>query len=139
MGIGLSLQDQGGDYTYDWVIVGSDVIYTFILEAREPASGLPRMNWISAPISGDYGTTFDIVDDFETMGPPDTDDYLTAVSEWDAYNQGLGATSSYFPMSSIWLNEYALDPGMGICLSMQDRGMDYTYNWTISLITPAIP
>ena len=148
-GIALTLTDHGAPYpsTWDWVMIGSDVVDTFTLYSNDPASGVPNVNFVSIPITADYPDSFSIIADIEGStaatgnGVPWN---ITAVQRWDATSYGFASTSSYSPgpfPPEGWTNNYVLNPGDGIALTLTDHGAPYpsTWDWTISLITPVVP
>ncbi|MCK4758211.1 MAG: hypothetical protein KAS67_07155 [Thermoplasmata archaeon] len=148
-GIALTLMDFGAPYpsTWDWVMIGSDVIDTFTLYSNDPTGGVPNVNFVSVPITADYPDSFSIIADIEGStaatgnGVPWN---ITALQRWDATSYGFSSTSSYAPgpfPAEGWTNNFLINPGDGIALTLMDFGAPYpsTWDWTISLITPVVP
>ncbi|MCK4758210.1 MAG: hypothetical protein KAS67_07150 [Thermoplasmata archaeon] len=143
-GIALILADLGAPYpvTYDWVMIGSDVVDAVTLIGNDPTSDYPSINWISLPISGIYSTSFDVVDDIEGGHGAGNGNTITLVESWNPQGQ-TGYPLTYYSPGPIppsnWYNEFSIALGAPIAVALQDKGMDWTYDWTISLITLEVP
>ena len=126
-------------------MIGSDVVDTITLTGNDPDSGYPSINYLSVPITGDYGMAFDIVTDIEGgtgstgNGEPNN---INSILMYDPTSQGFSNIASYAPgpiPAEGWVGDFVIPAGAGIAITLKDVGADWTYPWTISLITPVVP
>jgi len=134
----------GAAYSYDWVVNGTDVATSVTLVANDPATGVPDINFVGVPITGNYVTASSIVDDIEGGHGAGNNVTIKAVELFDPATQGMAASYYYspgpFPPPDWYGVDWIVRPGAGCAITMTPKvpGVAYTYDWTITLLTPEI-
>jgi hypothetical protein len=140
----MTPKNPGYAYTYDWVVNGTDTAVNVTLIANDPATGVPDINYVGVPITGDYSFASSIVDDIEGGHGAGNNVTINAVELFDPTTQGMAASFYYspgpFPPPNWYGVDWLITPGCGCAITMTPKvpGYAYTYDWTITLITPEV-